>query len=156
MTGHLVFSTLHTNDAAGAYTRVIDMGVEPFLVGATVEGIMAQRLARRLCPHCKEPWTPRPDETPHDFPKELLEAEIFKPVGCRECRNTGYSGRIALYELLIPDDEIRRLAGNKAPALDVKRVACANGMATLRDNGWKKVALGITSIDEVVRVAKED
>ncbi len=157
MTGHLVFSTLHTNDAAGAYTRMIDMGVEPFLVGTTVEGIMAQRLARRLCKHCKEPWKPRPDEVPHDFPKELLDSgEIYRPVGCRECRNSGYSGRVALYELLIPNDEIRRLAGDKAPSNEVKKVARANGMATLRDNGWKKVGLGITSVEEVVRVAKED
>ena len=157
MTGHLVFSTLHTNDAAGAYTRMIDMGVEPFLVGATVEGIMAQRLARRLCPHCKQPWKPRPDEVPADFPKELFDADgIFRPVGCRECRHSGYAGRVALYELLIPNDEIRKLAGTKAPAIDVKRIARANGMATLRDNGWKKVGLGITSVDEVVRVAKED
>ena len=157
MTGHLVFSTLHTNDAAGAYTRMIDMGVEPFLVGATVEGIMAQRLARRLCKHCKEPWKPRPDEVPADFPKELLETgTIYRPVGCRECRNSGYAGRVALYELLIPNEEIRRLAGAKAPAIDVKKVARANGMATLRDNGWKKVGLGITSVDEVIRVAKED
>lgn len=157
MTGHLVFSTLHTNDAAGAYTRMIDMGVEPFLVGTTVEGIMAQRLARRLCKHCKEPWKPRPDEVPDDFPKELLETgTIYRPVGCRECRETGYAGRVALYELLIPNDEIRRLAGEKAPSAEVKKVARANGMATLRDNGWKKVGLGITSVEEVVRVAKED
>jgi len=157
MTGHLVFSTLHTNDAAGAYTRMIDMGVEPFLVGTTVEGIMAQRLARRLCKHCKQPWKPRLEDLPADFPKELLDTgTIYKPVGCRECRDSGYAGRVALYELLIPNDEIRRLAGEKAPSIDVKRVARANGMATLRDNGWKKVGLGITSVDEVVRVAKED
>ncbi|MBQ9798781.1 MAG: Flp pilus assembly complex ATPase component TadA [Thermoguttaceae bacterium] len=157
MTGHLVFSTLHTNDAAGAYTRMIDMGVEPFLVGTTVEGIMAQRLARRLCKHCKQPWKPRPDEVPDDFPPELLETgTIYRPVGCRECRETGYAGRVALYELLIPNDEIRRLAGEKAPSAEVKKIARANGMATLRDNGWKKVGLGITSVEEVVRVAKED
>ena len=157
MTGHLVFSTLHTNDAAGAYTRMIDMGVEPFLVGTTVEGIMAQRLARRLCKHCKQPWKPKPEELPHDFPKELLETgTIYRPVGCRECRDTGYAGRVALYELLIPNDDIRRLAGEKAPSIEVKKVARANGMATLRDNGWKKVGLGITSVEEVVRVAKED
>ncbi|MBQ9812523.1 MAG: Flp pilus assembly complex ATPase component TadA [Thermoguttaceae bacterium] len=157
MTGHLVFSTLHTNDAAGAYTRMIDMGVEPFLVGTTVEGIMAQRLARRLCNHCKQRWNPRPEELPRDFPKELLESgEIYRPVGCRECRDSGYAGRIALYELLVPDDEIRRLAGEKAPSNEIKKIARANGMATLRDNGWKKVGLGITSVEEVVRVAKED
>ena len=157
MTGHLVFSTLHTNDAAGAYTRMIDMGVEPFLVGTTGEGIMAQRLARRLCKHCKQPWKPKPEDLPHDFPKELLETgTIYRPVGCRECRDTGYAGRVALYELLIPNDDIRRLAGEKAPSIEVKKVARANGMATLRDNGWKKVGLGVTSVEEVVRVAKED
>ena len=157
MTGHLVFSTLHTNDAAGAYTRMIDMGVEPFLVGTTVEGIMAQRLARRLCNHCKQRWNPRPEELPRDFPKELLESgEIYRPVGCRECRDSGYAGRIALYELLVPNDDIRRLAGEKAPSNEIKKIARANGMATLRDNGWKKVGLGITSVEEVVRVAKED
>lgn len=157
MTGHLVFSTLHTNDAAGAYTRMIDMGVEPFLVSTTVEGIMAQRLARRLCKHCKQPWKPRPQDVPPDFPQELLDTgTIYRPVGCRECRESGYAGRVALYELLIPNDDVRRLAGEKAPSTDVKRVARANGMATLRDNGWKKVGLGITSVDEVVRVAKAD
>ena len=157
MTGHLVFSTLHTNDAAGAYTRMIDMGVEPFLVGTTVEGIMAQRLARRLCKHCKQPWKPRREELPRDFPEELLDTgTLFRPVGCRECRESGYAGRVALYELLIPNDEIRRLAGEKAPSNEVKKIARANGMATLRDNGWKKVGLGITSVEEVARVAKED
>ncbi|MBO7726090.1 MAG: type II/IV secretion system protein [Thermoguttaceae bacterium] len=159
LTGHLVFSTLHTNDAAGAYTRMIDMGIEPFLVSTTVEGIMAQRLVRRLCPHCKEPYIPTPDEVPSDFPMERLldsKEKIFRPVGCRECRQTGYAGRAALYELLIPNDEIRRLAGQKAPSNEIKKIARAAGMDTLRDNGWKKVLNGFTSIDEVVRTAKMD
>ncbi len=159
LTGHLVFSTLHTNDAAGAYTRMIDMGIEPFLVSTTVEGIMAQRLVRRLCPHCKEPYIPTPDEVPSDFPMERLldsKEKIFRPVGCRQCRQTGYAGRAALYELLIPNDEIRRLAGQKAPSNEIKKIARAAGMDTLRDNGWKKVLNGFTSIDEVVRTAKMD
>ena len=159
LTGHLVFSTLHTNDAAGAYTRMIDMGIEPFLVSTTVEGIMAQRLVRRLCPHCKEPYIPTPDEVPGDFPMERLldsKEKIFRPVGCRQCRQTGYAGRAALYELLIPNDEIRRLAGQKAPSNEIKKIARAAGMDTLRDNGWKKVLNGFTSIDEVVRTAKMD
>jgi type II secretory ATPase GspE/PulE/Tfp pilus assembly ATPase PilB-like protein len=159
LTGHLVFSTLHTNDAAGAYTRMIDMGVEPFLVSTTVEGVMAQRLVRRLCPHCKEPYVPTAAEVPSDFPLEHLhdsKGDIFRPVGCRECRQTGYSGRAALYELLIPTDEIRRLAGQKAPSNEIKKLARASGMDTLRDNGWKKVLNGFTSIDEVVRTAKMD
>ena len=159
LTGHLVFSTLHTNDAAGAYTRMIDMGVEPFLVSTTVEGIMAQRLIRRLCKHCKEPYIPNRADVPNDFPWEKMEenhAEIFRAVGCRECRQTGYSGRAALYELLIPNDDVRRLAGQKAPSNEIKKIARACGMETLRDNGWKKVFSGLTSIDEVIRTAKED
>ncbi len=159
LTGHLVFSTLHTNDASGAYTRMIDMGIEPFLVSTTVEGIMAQRLIRRLCKHCKEPWQPNRNEVPSDFPWEHYKesgATIFHPVGCRQCRQTGYAGRAALYELLIPNDEVRHLAGTKAPSNEVKKVARAAGMQTLRDNGWKKVLAGITSVDEVVRTAKED
>ncbi|MDO4587542.1 MAG: ATPase, T2SS/T4P/T4SS family [Planctomycetia bacterium] len=159
LTGHLVFSTLHTNDAAGAYTRMIDMGVEPFLVSTTVEGIMAQRLIRRLCKHCKEPYIPDIKDVPDDFPlNQLLEekGQIFRPVGCRECRQTGYAGRAALYELLIPNDEIRSLAGNKSPSNEVKKAARASGMETLRDNGWKKVLAGLTSVDEIVRMAKQD
>ncbi|MBR5626135.1 MAG: Flp pilus assembly complex ATPase component TadA [Thermoguttaceae bacterium] len=159
LTGHLVFSTLHTNDAAGAYTRMIDMGIEPFLVSTTVEGIMAQRLVRRLCKHCKERYIPEASDVPNDFPLERVRdegVEIYRPVGCRECRNTGYAGRAALYELLIPNDEVRHLAGEKAPSNEVKKVARAAGMQTLRDNGWKKVLNGFTSVDEVVRVAKMD
>ncbi len=159
LTGHLVFSTLHTNDAAGAYTRMIDMGIEPFLVSTTVEGIMAQRLVRRLCPHCKQPYFPTAKEVPPDFPLErLLDSKepIFRPTGCRECRQTGYSGRAALYELLIPNEEVRRLAGQKAPSNEIKKIARAAGMDTLRDNGWKKVLNGFTSVDEVVRTAKMD
>ncbi|MDO5580969.1 MAG: ATPase, T2SS/T4P/T4SS family [Planctomycetia bacterium] len=156
LTGHLVFSTLHTNDAAGAYTRMIDMGIEPFLVSTTVEGIMAQRLIRKLCKHCKEPYIPDRSEIPSDFPVDRLQdkdVQIFRPKGCRECRQTGYSGRAAIYELLIPDDEVRRLAGSNAPSSEVKKAARAAGMQTLRENGWKKVLSGLTSIDEIIRTA---
>ncbi len=159
LTGHLVFSTLHTNDAAGAYTRMIDMGIEPFLVSTTVEGIMAQRLVRRLCKHCKETYLPEKADVPNDFPLERVRDEkidVFRPIGCRECRQTGYAGRVALYELLIPNDEVRHLAGIKSPANDVKVAAQAAGMQTLRENGWKKVLNGMTSIDEVIRTAKKD
>jgi general secretion pathway protein E/type IV pilus assembly protein PilB len=155
LTGHLVFSTLHTNDAASAFTRLNDMGVEPFLISTTVEGIMAQRLVRRLCAHCKEPVTLNPTDLPSDFPIEKAK-EIFKPVGCRECRHTGYSGRIALYELLVANDEIRLVAGQRAQANVVKQAARKAGMMTLRENGWRKVLSGVTSVDEVIRMAKED
>ncbi len=159
LTGHLVFSTLHTNDASGAFTRMIDMGVEPFLVSTTVEGIMAQRLVRRLCSHCKAESQPDVVKLPDDFPIQQMADEncmIYQPVGCRECRHTGYSGRIALYELLVANDEIRLLAGQRSPANLVKKAARSAGMMTLRENGWRKVLSGITSIDEVIRMAKED
>ena len=159
LTGHLVFSTLHTNDAAGAFTRMVDMGVEPFLVSSTVEGVMAQRLVRRLCKHCKQPMIPDPQELPRDFPAERALDEqhtVYMPVGCRECRGSGYSGRIALYELLVADDEIRTLASERCQAQTIKEAARRNGMMTLRENGWRKVLDGITSIDEVIRMAKTD
>jgi len=159
LTGHLVFSTLHTNDAAGAFTRMIDMGVEPFLVCSTVEGIMAQRLVRRICKQCAESYIPTLDDTPEDFPFDKVrdeKIEIFKPIGCRECRHTGYSGRVAIYELLVANDEIRHLAGQRAPTQLVKEAARKAGMMTLRENGWRKVLHGITSVDEIVRMARHD
>jgi type II secretion system protein E len=159
LTGHLVFSTLHTNDAAGAYMRLCDMGVEPFLVASTVEGVMAQRLVRTLCKHCKEPEQPTAEEMPPDFPWDAYRQggePIFKPVGCKECRGTGYSGRVGLYELLITNDEIRQLANERAAAQKLKQAAVRAGMQTLRQNGWRKVLDGRTSVEEVMRVAKAD
>ena len=159
LTGHLVFSTLHTNDAAGAFTRLRDMGVEPFLIGTTIEGVMAQRLVRRLCPHCKETFEPIRAEMPKDFPFQAIregKGDIYRPVGCRECRHTGYSGRIALYELLAATEPIRLLASEGRHSQEIKEAARKAGMMTLRENGWRKVLNGITSIDEVVRMAKED
>ncbi|MDR3234153.1 MAG: Flp pilus assembly complex ATPase component TadA [Planctomycetaceae bacterium] len=159
LTGHLVFSTLHTNDAAGAFMRLSDMGVEPFLIGTTVEGIMAQRLVRKLCPHCKEKFEPIPAEMPKDFPfQQLLDEniDIFRPVGCRECRNTGYSGRVAIYELLTATEDVRLLASAGRQVNEIKAAARKDGMMTLRENGWRKVFRGITSVDEIIRTAKED
>jgi general secretion pathway protein E/type IV pilus assembly protein PilB len=159
LTGHLVFSTLHTNDAAGAFTRMIDMGVEPFLVASTVEGVMAQRLVRRLCKHCKTPITMNVNDFPKDFPVEKIdnvEHTVYTAVGCRECRGSGYSGRIAIYELLTVDEEVRALASEHCQAQTIKEAARRNGMMTLRENGWRKVLGGITTIDEVVRTAKMD
>ena len=159
LTGHLVFSTLHTNDASGAFTRMIDMGVEPFLVCSTVEGIMAQRLVRRLCKHCAERYEPTLADTPEDFPFDRLQeenVEVYRPIGCRECRHTGYSGRVAIYELLVANDEIRHLAGQRCPSHQVKEAARKSGMMTLRENGWRKVLWGVTSVDEIVRMARHD
>jgi general secretion pathway protein E/type IV pilus assembly protein PilB len=159
LTGHLVFSTLHTNDAAGAFMRMVDMGVEPFLVCSTVEGVMAQRLVRTLCPECREPFRPGPGDVPEDFPlDECLNngATIHRAVGCRQCRGTGYRGRLGIFELLTTDDEIRRLASDRAPTNLVKQAAMDAGMRTLRQDGWRKVRRGQTTVEEVLRVTKSD
>ncbi len=132
LTGHLVFSTLHTNDAAGAYTRLIDMGVEPFLVSSTVEAVMAQRLVRTLCPHCKEAVSARsPTSCRPDFPSRRLAdgATLYRPVGCRECRQVGYRGRLGLFELLVTTDEIRQLAHDRASSWAIQQTAVRQGNA---------------------------
>jgi type II secretory ATPase GspE/PulE/Tfp pilus assembly ATPase PilB-like protein len=156
LTGHLVFSTLHTNDAATAYTRLVDMGVEPFLVSSTVEAVMAQRLVRTLCKHCKVAYVPKPEDVPHDFPIDKVSAEspIYRAVGCRECRQVGYRGRLGLFELLVNTDEIRQLAHDRASSWVIQQTAMRNGMLTLRDDGWRKVLDGRTTVDEVMRVTK--
>lgn len=157
LTGHLVFSTLHTNDASGAFTRMVDMGVEPFLVASTVEAIMAQRLVRRLCEECKEAFSPGKDDLPKDFPLELLDGkQLYRAKGCRKCRNLGYAGRMGVYELLVTTDAIRELAHTRTSTWEIKQAAVQGGMKTLRDDGWKKVADGRTTIDEIVRITKSD
>jgi len=159
LTGHLVFSTLHTNDAAGAYTRLIDMGVEPFLVAGTVEAVMAQRLVRRLCPECKVQYVPKPEELPRDFPVDRFKAgggKLYQNVGCRTCRQSGFSGRLGLFELMVTTEGIRQLAQNRAGSWKIKQLAVSEGMRTLREDGWKKVLEGRTTIDEVVRVTKAE
>jgi len=156
LTGHLVFSTLHTNDSAGAYTRLIDMGLEPFLVSSTVEAVMAQRLVRTLCKHCKEAYQPILDELPPDFPKDHLSpgTPLYRPVGCRECRQVGYRGRIGLYELLITTEEIRQLSHERVSSWAIQQAGEKQGMRTLRQDGWVKVLDGRTSVDEVLRATK--
>ncbi|NLX54368.1 MAG: Flp pilus assembly complex ATPase component TadA [Planctomycetaceae bacterium] len=159
LTGHLVFSTLHTNDSAGAFMRLCDMGVEPFLVTSTVEGVMAQRLVRRLCPDCRRPLRLKQDEVPHDFPWEEVQdkqLKVYGPQGCPACRQTGYRGRIGIYELLLGNDRIRALANERQPTHLVEQAAVEAGMRTLRMDGWDKVLQGVTSVDEVLRVTKED
>ena len=155
LTGHLVFSTLHTNDAPGTFTRLIDMGVEPYLVASTVEGILAQRLVRRLCIHCKIATPVEKLEIPSDFPKPLPET-IFAPVGCRECRDTGYSGRIGVFELLRTDATIQRMCAESRSSVEIRDYALSAGMTTLRSSGWEQVLAGMTSIEEVVRITRGD
>jgi type II secretion system protein E len=156
LTGHLVFSTLHTNDAASAFTRMIDMGVEPFLVASTVEGVMSQRLVRRLCSHCKQKYEPAKDDSPIDFPWDKKTGPIYKPVGCRECRNTGYRGRLGIYELMVATNEIRQMAHDRVSSWKIMQESMRMGMRSLRQDAWCKVLDGRTGIDEVVRNAKAD
>jgi general secretion pathway protein E/type IV pilus assembly protein PilB len=156
LTGHLVFSTLHTNDAPSAFTRLVDMGVEPYLVASTVEGILAQRLVRRLCSHCKVP-TPieQVPDVPADFPRDLCPI-VQQPKGCRECRDTGYSGRIGVFELLRTDPVIQRMCVEQKSSTEIREYALHAGMTTLRSSGWEQVAAGVTSVDEVVRITRGD
>lgn len=159
LTGHLVFSTLHTNDSAGAFMRLCDMGVEPFLVSSTVEGVLAQRLVRRLCPECRRPTRPTAKNVPEDFPlSEVLEKRIrvYIPQGCPACRQTGYRGRVGIYEMLLANDRVRALANERQPTNIIKQAAMEAGMRSLRQDGWDKVLQGMTSVDEVLRVTKED
>jgi general secretion pathway protein E/type IV pilus assembly protein PilB len=156
LTGHLVFSTLHTNDAAGAYMRLVDMGVEPFLVSSTVEAVMAQRLVRVLCPHCKEPYHPKAADLPAGFPCDGLSADapLYRAVGCRQCLQVGYRGRVGLFELMPSTDEVRRLAHERTSSWAIQQTAVRQGMRTLREDGWRKVLAGRTTVDEVLRVTK--
>ncbi len=152
LTGHLVFSTLHTNDAPSAFTRLIDMGVEPFLISSTIIGVLAQRLIRRLCVHCREPYYPDPSvlrELGLD-PEEYRGHAFYKSVGCEKCAQTGFQGRQGIFELLIIDDDIRRAVVNRQDASVIKKVAAASGMLTLREDGAMKAVKGVTSPDEIL------
>lgn len=157
LTGHLVFSTLHTNDAAGAITRLIDMGIEPYLVSSSIEAIMAQRLVRLVCPQCREAYTPEKSVLERlGFPSDY-EGQMYKAgKGCEECRHTGYKGRTGIYELLVMDDDIRQRVLEKTTAGNIKKDALAKGMKTLRNDGWDKVIQGLTTMEEIVRVTQEE
>ena len=155
LTGHFVFSTLHTNDAPSALTRLNEMGVEPFLTGAAVTGVLAQRLARRLCEHCKELYTPTKDELfSARIPEELRQGKIqlFHRTGCARCRQTGYRGRIGVFQLLEMSDEVSALAARKASHEELDRAAMEGGMKTLWEDGIEKVVAGLTSLEELARV----
>ena len=155
LTGHLVFSTLHTNDAPGALTRLVDMGVEPYLVASSLEAVLAQRLVRVLCPHCKQPDT---SPTAIALRAELAlppSQPLFKAVGCRECRQTGYHGRRAIFEWMDTTHEIRRLILKNASSGEIREAARRTGMRSLSEDGWRLVTEGITTPEEVLRVTKE-
>jgi type II secretory ATPase GspE/PulE/Tfp pilus assembly ATPase PilB-like protein len=152
LTGHLVFSTLHTNDAVGGITRLLDMGVEPFLVGSSVRAFLAQRLVRKLCPKCSQPAGIPPEELQRvGFPKELA-AGLRKPIGCQQCRHTGYSGRLALMEICQMTPAMQDLILKRATGSELTEQAVQDGMVPLRQDGWRKAAAGLTSLEEVLRV----
>jgi type IV pilus assembly protein PilB len=153
LTGHLVLSTLHTNDAPGAITRLIEMGVEPFLVGSSVDCVVAQRLARLLCQECKRRVTLPAEVMRANGFNVGLDLEAFEPVGCARCGGSGYKGRIGLYEVMWVSDTIRALAVAREPAETIAHAAVHEGMMRLREDGLEKVRRGLTSISEIARVA---
>jgi general secretion pathway protein E len=156
LTGHLVFSTLHTNDAASAATRLIDMGIEPFLVASSVMAVLAQRLLRQICPDCKKPYRPTVDELIRLGLDGKGPFTFYRGAGCPNCSQTGYRGRTGIYELLVLDDEVRRLIGAKADSSAIKQAAIAKGMITLKQEGAMKVAQGVTTTEEVMRITQQE
>lgn len=156
LTGHLVLATVHTNDAPGAVTRLIDMGVEPFLVSSTLIGVLAQRLVRNLCKFCKQPYEPDAGQMRELGLKAQPGMEFFHEVGCGKCLETGYKGRSGIYELLHVDDEVRRLILQSTDAGTIKRYAVSKKMKTLLDDGARKAMLGDTTVEEILRVAKDE
>jgi type IV pilus assembly protein PilB len=158
LTGHFVLSTLHTNDAPGALTRLNEMGVEPFLVGAAVTGVLAQRLARKLCTHCCEMYTPSVDElirarVSPDVAAASDGMAFYRKRGCPRCNQSGYKGRVGVYQLLTMSEQLESLAVQKASREDLERAALSEGMRTLWDDGLAKVAAGLTSVEELARVS---
>ena len=156
LTGHLVFSTLHTNDAAGAITRMLDLGVEPYLVASSVVGVLAQRLVRKLCPECKELVTTDSQRLQELGLTYAGFERVYRSVGCDKCFNTGYLGRTGIYELIAIDDDVRQCIYQRKTAGAIKKSAVGSGMTTLRMDGLEKVEKGVTSLEEVLRVAHTD
>lgn len=151
LTGHLVLSTLHTNDAPSALARLVDMGIEPFLVASSLTGILAQRLARVVCPHCKEPSSLSDEEA-----RYVAAAALYRGRGCAACSGKGYLGRTGIFELLVVDDTIRQMISEKTDAQRIRNYAASNGMRTLRADGFGKVVKGITTVEEVLRVTQKE
>ncbi len=159
LTGHLVFSTLHTNDSFGALTRLVDMGIEPFLVSSSILAVLAQRLVRIICPNCREAYTPAPTELARiGVRSEMLQGPLYRAAanGCRACRGSGYRGRIAIQELMLMDDEVRSLVMQKADAATIRRACTSRGMKLLRQNGAERILQGETTVEELLRVTQED
>lgn len=162
LTGHLVFSTLHTNDAASAITRLIDMGIEPFLVASTLEGIVAQRLVRKVCKACAQRYRPSEEELrsmgvdPENVPDDLMIYRAVRGADCDECRGRGYVGRTGIFEVIVMNEPLRQMAMENVPSQQIKQEARKYGMRTLREDGWRKVVMGITTIEEVLRITQSE
>jgi general secretion pathway protein E len=158
LTGHLVLSTLHTNDAAGSITRMLDMGLKEYLVTSVLNGVLAQRLVRRICPHCRRAHQPLPEliqKTKLDRVAEGKAITLFEPVGCEQCRGTGYQGRTTIMEMLVVSEQIRSMVLQHADARDIAKAAIAEGMRTMYEDGLRKVLAGETTLGEVLRVTQE-
>ncbi|MFA4991564.1 MAG: type II secretion system ATPase GspE [Candidatus Omnitrophota bacterium] len=158
LTGHLIFSTLHTNDAASAVTRLVDMGIKPYLVASTVQGVLAQRLVRVICPACRQPYSPTQEEKAAlcvNSGDKAQDIELYRGKGCPDCNNTGFKGRLAIFELLIMTDAVRELVIENAPSGDISRKAREFGMRTLKEDGIEKVKRGYTTLQEVLRVTQD-
>jgi general secretion pathway protein E len=153
-----VLSTLHTNDAASGVTRMLDMGVEDYLLTSTVNGILAQRLVRRLCPHCREPYQALPELAARFAHLQPVTdaVNLYRPIGCEHCNGTGYRGRLVISEVLLMTDPIRKLVLSHATATEIQRQAMAEGMATMYQDGLRKALDGRTTVEEVLRVAEEE
>jgi general secretion pathway protein E/type IV pilus assembly protein PilB len=156
LTGHLVFSTLHTNDAPGAATRLIDMGVEPYLVASSVEVVVAQRLVRLICTNCRRELPAQETQRLRDAFGDRIPEVLYHGVGCRTCGGTGYRGRQGVFELMAVTDDLRTLILNRAPAHELRKVAARNGMHSLREDGWRVVADGRTTVEELMRNTKDE
>jgi len=153
MTGHLVYSTLHTNDAASAITRLADLKVEPYLIAGTVEGVLAQRLVRKICPECREHYRADPSAVALLAQRPVGRISLARGRGCTACRDTGYRGRTGIFELLVMTDEMRQVLLKSPNASALRQLAVTQGMATLKQDGWRKVQAGLTTVEEVLRVA---
>ncbi|MCG2703839.1 MAG: Flp pilus assembly complex ATPase component TadA, partial [Candidatus Omnitrophica bacterium] len=157
LTGHLIFSTLHTNDAPSAVTRLVDMGIQPYMVAATLQAVLAQRLIRLLCGHCKEPYLPPKDERRIlEIPLDEEGVTLYRARGCYHCAHTGYLGRTGIFELLLLDEEIRQLTHECMSSTVLRERARAKGMKTLKEHAREKVLSGITTFQELVRVTQSD
>jgi type II secretory ATPase GspE/PulE/Tfp pilus assembly ATPase PilB-like protein len=158
LTGHLVFSTLHTNDAPSAVARLVDIGVQPFLVSSAVRAMMAQRLVRKVCANCKRPYEMSEGETRAlgIDPSQIIDASVVKGVGCEKCKQLGYKGRAGIFEIFCVDDEVRHMINHRSTTVELRKRAREMGMRTLRDDGIRKVLSGMTTAEEVITATMSD